>query len=151
MVSGASPTAPATPVAVEAWRLLRAISHDPAVLRRGHDLAESEGTTPTIAKALAHLSATRPTPMRELAGALRCDTSYVTSVVDGMEEQGLARRAAHPTDRRVKVVELTERGSEVAARVRAALDEPPVGFAALDDGEASALLALLRKVSASGA
>lgn len=136
----------ATQAAVEAWRLVRALSHDPAVLRRGHDLAEAEGTTPTIAKALAHLSPERPVPMRELAGALRCDTSYVTSVVDGMEEQGLARRAPHPTDRRIKVVELTDRGAEVAARVRAALDQPPPGFAALGADDARALLALLRKV-----
>ena len=86
--------------------------------------------------------------MRELAGALRCDTSYVTSVVDGLEEQGLARRTPHPTDRRVKVVSLTGRGAEVGAQVRAALDEPPPAFASLSDDEAASLVALLRKLAA---
>jgi DNA-binding MarR family transcriptional regulator len=143
-----APVAVVRPAAVEAWQLMRELSHHPDVLRRSHDLAERIGVTPTIAKALVHLSMGRPTPMRELAGALRCDTSYVTSVVDGLEEQGLARRTPHPTDRRVKVVELTDRGADVAAQVRAALDDPPPAFASLSDDEAATLVVLLRKLSA---
>ena len=137
----------ATSAATEAWRQMRELTHHPDVLRRTHDLAEEIGLTPGIAKALVHLSPTQPTPMRELAGALRCDNSYVTAVVDGLEERGMARRLPHPTDRRIKVIELTEQGAVLAGRVRAVLDEPPAAFAALSEDEAALLLELVRKVS----
>jgi DNA-binding MarR family transcriptional regulator len=86
--------------------------------------------------------------MRELAGALRCDNSYVTSVVDGLEQRGLARRRPHPTDRRIKVIELTEQGAALAIRVRTVLDEPPASFAGLSEEDATVLLGLIRMVSA---
>jgi DNA-binding MarR family transcriptional regulator len=138
---------PVEDVAAQAWREMRALTHHPDVLRRVHQIAEEIGLTPAVAKALTHLSPDHPTPMRELAGALRCDNSYVTAVVDGLEKRELARRLPHPTDRRVKIIELTERGSALAGRVRAELDEPPPAFAGLSVDEATTLLGLLRKLS----
>jgi DNA-binding MarR family transcriptional regulator len=135
--------------ATEAWQEMRSLTHHPDVLRQVHDIAERSGLTPAVTKALVHLSADHPTPMRELAGALRCDNSYVTSVVDGLEERGMARRMPHPTDRRIKVIELTEPGAVLAARVRAVLGRPPASFSVLSDEEAATLLGLLRKLSAS--
>jgi DNA-binding MarR family transcriptional regulator len=131
----------------EAWRRMRDLTHHPVVLQRTSDLAEEIGLTPAITKALVHLSQDRPVPMRELAGALRCDNSYVTAVVDGLEERGVAHRQPHPTDRRIKVVVLTDTGATLAARVRAVLDEPPASFARLTDDEARQLRDLLRKLS----
>jgi DNA-binding MarR family transcriptional regulator len=135
------------PTAVEAWRQMRNLTHHPDVLGRVHALAEEIGMTPAITKALLHLSVDQPTPMRELAGALRCDNSYVTTVVDGLEERGVARRRPHPTDRRIKVIELTEQGAALATRGRAVLDQPPATFASLSEDESVVLLALLRKLS----
>jgi DNA-binding MarR family transcriptional regulator len=126
---------------------MRELTHHPDVLRRIHDVAEEIGLTPAITKALVHLSPGRPTPMRELAGALRCDNSYVTAVVDSLEERGMARRLPHPTDRRIKVIELTDHGAVLATRVRAVLDEPPAAFGVLSSEEATTLLALVRKLS----
>jgi DNA-binding MarR family transcriptional regulator len=134
--------------AAEAWRQMRDLAHHPDVLRRTHALSEEFGLTPAVTKALAHLSPDHPTPMRDLAAALRCDNSYVTAVVDGLEERDVARRMPHPTDRRIKVIQLTERGAALAARVRAALDEPPPAFASLSDAEAAQLLQLMQKLSA---
>lgn len=51
-----------------------------------------------------------PHPMRHLAEALNIDASYVTALVDGLEAGGLAVRTADPTDRRVRVIEITDRG-----------------------------------------
>lgn len=133
---------------VAAWRQMRDLTHHPSVLRRAHLLAEEFGLTPAVTKALVHLAPDHPIPMRELAAALRCDNSYVTTVVDALEERGMARRVAHPTDRRVKIVDLTEHGAAVATRVRAALDQPPPAFATLTDKETAQLLKLLRKLSA---
>jgi DNA-binding MarR family transcriptional regulator len=136
-----------TASAGEAWRRMRALTHHPDVLRRTNLLSEEFGLTPAVTKALVHLSSEHATPMRELAGALRCDNSYVTSVVDGLEERGMARRRPHPTDRRIKVIELTEQGAALASRVRAVIDEPPAAFAALSEKEAGDLVGLLRKLS----
>lgn len=132
----------------EAWCQMRDLTHHPDVLGRIHVIAEEIGLTPGIAKALIHLSPDRPASMRELAAALRCDNSYVTAVVDSLERQGIAQRHPHPTDRRIKIVELTEEGAGVAQRVRAALNTPPAAFAALDETETATLLGLLRKLTA---
>lgn len=51
-----------------------------------------------------------PHPMRDLAAALNIDASYVTAIVDSLESAGLALRRADPTDRRVRVIEITDRG-----------------------------------------
>jgi DNA-binding MarR family transcriptional regulator len=126
---------------------MRELAHHPDLLDRVHALGGAAGLTPAITKALAHLSPDRPTPMRDLASALRCDNSYVTTVVDALERCDLARRLPHPTDRRIKVIELTESGALLAQRVQAVVDEPPPGFAALDPDEASELLRLIEKVS----
>jgi DNA-binding MarR family transcriptional regulator len=134
------------PVA-EAWRRMRELAHHPDVLRRVHALAEEVGLTPGITRALVHLSPGRPMPMRELAGALRCDNSYVTTVVDSLERQGMVRRLPHPTDRRIKIIELTDAGRLLATRVHDLLDEPPVGFASLSGDEADELLRIMRKLS----
>ena len=46
-------------------------------------------------------------PMKVLAAQWRCDASYVTSLVDGLEQRGLVERRLHPTDRRAKTIALT--------------------------------------------
>ena len=51
--------------------------------------------------------------MRDLADALAYSTSGVTRVVDGLERNGLAERAADPHDRRVTLVVLTATGAGV--------------------------------------
>lgn len=132
----------------EAWRRIRELAHTPEALGCLRDLAEGAGLTPGIAKALLHLSAEHPTSMRELAAVLRCDNSYVTTVVDGLEARGMVRRRPHPTDRRIKIVELTDAGITLATRMRAAVDRPPASFAALSEEEAATLVGLLRMLSA---
>lgn len=126
---------------------MRDLTHHPDVLGRLHVIAEEAGLTPGVAKALIHLRPGQPTSMRELAAALRCDNSYVTTVVDSLERRGIAERHAHPTDRRVKIVELTDKGAAVAQQVRTALDTPPPAFAALDETEVATLLTLMRKLA----
>src|SRR5580704_971696 len=111
-------------------------------------LAAEAGITHGAAKALKYLSATEPTPMRQLAANLRCDTSYITTIVDNLEEQGVARRQAHATDRRIKVVVLTPAGQALADRVTQLMGTPPPVFAALDADETMVLRDLIRKLTA---
>ncbi len=132
----------------EAWEKMRELTHDPQVLGSVHALAAEAGIIPGAAKALKYLSATEPTPMRQLAANLRCDTSYITTIVDNLEEQGVARRQAHATDRRIKVVVLTPAGQALADKVAEVMGTPPPAFDALDPEESVLLRDLVRKLSA---
>ena len=57
-----------------------------------------------------------PTPMGELAKYLMCDSSNVTGITDRLEERGLVRREPGESDRRVKLLVLTDEGRESARR-----------------------------------
>src|ERR1700728_2005382 len=128
-----------TDPAREAWERMRELTHDPQLLGTVHAIAAEAGIIPGAAKALRYLSATEPTPMRQLAANLRCDTSYITTIVDNLEEAGVARREAHPTDRRIKVVVLTPQGQALADKVAAVMGTPPDVFATLNAEETTTL------------
>ena len=125
---------------------MRELTHLPAHLARFHKIYGEAGLTPGVGKALVQLPSDHPVPMRELASALHCDNSYVTSVIDILEEKGLVERRAHPSDRRIKVISLTEEGALLAKRARAELAEPPPVFDSLTNAEAAQLRDLLRKL-----
>lgn len=103
------------------------------------------GLTPPHAHALSVL-ATGPTRMRDLAERMVCDASYITAVVDRLEEVGLAERRPGATDRRVKEIGLTERGVEAAARIGATMSSAPAEFRALSKVDRRLLVELLTKV-----
>ncbi len=84
--------------------------------------------------------------MKELAGELRCDASYVTSLVDGLEERGFVERRAHPSDRRAKVVVLTSLGERTRERILDHMHQPPECFSALTTEEIATLGDLLGKL-----
>jgi DNA-binding MarR family transcriptional regulator len=108
--------------------------------RRAGELALS----PRQAMALLHLG--RPTPMRELAGQMRCDASNVTGLADRLEGRGLIRRVAGPGDRRVKRLVLTDEGRAVRDRLRSAFFAGDTVLDTLDDPERQALGDLLSRM-----
>ena len=83
--------------------------------------------------------------MSELAGAMRCDASYITSIVDRLEERGYVERRPAAHDRRVKELAVTEAGAAARERAMAPLREAPRCFDALDEDDHRALRDLLRK------
>jgi DNA-binding MarR family transcriptional regulator len=105
------------------------------------------GIRPGVGKALAKMPLDKAIPMRDLAAALRCDNSYVTAIVDSLEDRGVAERETHPTDRRIKVVRLTDAGVLLAKRIQGQIAEPPAVFDRLTEREASQLQSLLRKLT----
>jgi DNA-binding MarR family transcriptional regulator len=136
--------------AAEVWRLIRTISHDPAAMAVTHQIVEETGLPPRR-RALLVLPLDQALPMRQLARRLGCDNSYVTALVDALEERGLAVREQHPSDRRVKVIALTGKGQEVAKRAQLAGIEPPPAFAALSPAEMITLRDLLRRLEPASA
>ncbi|WP_223935095.1 MarR family transcriptional regulator [Arthrobacter sp. StoSoilB5] len=70
-------------------------------------VAELDLTT-TQAAVLRQLAT--PHTQREIANSLQCDPSNITYVVDKLEKAGLVTREQHPSDRRAKILRLTESG-----------------------------------------
>src|SRR6202023_114521 len=96
-----------------------------------HEACESVGLTPGLMKALISMQPGESKPMKVLATQWRCDASYVTSLVDGLEERGLVERRLHPTDRRAKTIALTPEGDRTRLEVLSRLHEPPAGLGVL--------------------
>src|SRR4051812_31679555 len=114
---------------------------------RFHDACEAADVSPPQLKTLMSLDAGEPLPMRGIAEMLRCDASWVTGIVDGLEERGYVERQPHPKDRRVKVVTITALGEKAKAKAMDRLSEPPPALLnALTQNEQRTLRDLLRKV-----
>lgn len=78
------------------------------------EIAASLGLHVILARAIALLDT--PAPMRDLAESLACDRSYITGIADQLEERGLVERIPG-TDRRVKLLQLTDEGAAVRDRL----------------------------------
>ena len=113
---------------------------------RRREVSEALGMTFGRARAIRRL-AREPLSMGELAAALGIDRPNATVLVDDLEAQGLARRRAHPTDRRAKVVEATRRGKALARRADDILATPPAGLSALTGDELEALQRILERLT----
>jgi DNA-binding MarR family transcriptional regulator len=105
--------------------------------------------SPPQLKALLSMEPGQPQSMRALAATWNCDASWVTGLVDGLEERGYARRSPHPTDRRVKVVKITDLGRKAKAQALERLHEPPAALAELSTTDLRTLRDILRKLPAS--
>lgn len=130
----------------EAWIQMREITHPPRILHEGAELARELGITHGAIRALRLLAGAGTTTMSGLAAQLRCDGSYVTCLIDVLEEAGLAERRSDAHDRRVKVVALTDKGREAADRACALLFTPPASFSVLSRSELEQLVGLLGKI-----
>jgi len=109
------------------------------------------GLTAPQSLAMFQLGRSDATPMRDLAGSLRFDPSYVTALADGLESLGLVERQPHPEDRRIKLLVLTMHGHAVRSELIDALNEGMPGIAALDPREQRTLVELLgRMLDAAG-
>jgi len=118
------------------------------LIRHAHDLgqgiAADFGLTVTDTKALFMLEA--PMTMKDLGLRMGCDPSFVTSVADGLEKQGLARREPSQRDRRSKNLVLTPEGVQLRDRLCAELSARAPWCTSLDNGERRCLLGLMRKM-----
>jgi DNA-binding MarR family transcriptional regulator len=132
----------------EAWQLITEQFFNGEMQDRFHLASAGIGLAPGVMKVLMHLELDEAYPMRDLATHLRCDASYVTSVVDDLEARGYAERRPHGTDRRIKTIVLTEAGLAARQQALAVLYEPPAAITALDAGEQRQLRDLMRKISA---
>jgi DNA-binding MarR family transcriptional regulator len=82
--------------------------------RRWLDAGGPDGLRYPSLRVLEALHCDGPAKMRTLADTLGLSARNLTTVADSLENDGLVRRVAHPTDRRVTLLELTPAGSAAA-------------------------------------
>jgi DNA-binding MarR family transcriptional regulator len=124
-------------LAAQAWRPLARFFFE--TVRHRQRILAQEGLTPNDIRALIVLDRTQGRTMGELAEAWSCDASNATFIVDRLEERTIAERRTVPSDRRVKLVVLTEQGAEIRGRVLERFFEPPPELLDLNRSDLEAL------------
>ncbi len=84
-----------------------------------------------------------PLPMGSVAEVLSCDASTLTGIADRLEERGLIERRLDPSDRRVKLLALTEPGRALVTSIDGPFTPDIPGLAALTPDERAELTRLL--------
>ncbi len=133
-------------MAEEAFERLRRITFEGEYVERMAALGVRMKLSPGVIKTLMRLGRADGISMGEMARGIGCDPSYITALVDDLDERGLARREPSHDDRRVKIIVLTETGRKLAAEIDATLSIPPAAFSLLSDAELRQLRDLLDKV-----
>lgn len=87
-------------------------------------------------------------PMRQLGESLFCEASYMTDLVDRLEERGLIERRPSPSDRRVKLVALTPEGELMRKRAMEKLLDPPEELKSLSPEDVDTLVEILGRALA---
>jgi MarR family transcriptional regulator, organic hydroperoxide resistance regulator len=135
-------------LAEDAFERLRRIAFEGEHVERMAALGVRMKLSPGVIKTLVRLAKADGVSMGDMARGIGCDPSYVTALVDDLDERGLARREPSPDDRRVKIIVLTDAGRSLAAEIDAVLSVPPAAFGALSSSELRQLRDLLDKVLA---
>jgi len=133
---------------VEAWASIAELFLSSENTDRFHRACQTVDLPPPALKALLSLDQDAALSMRTLASSWHCDASWVTSLVDILEERGLVERRVPATDRRVKTVVLTDKGVATKADALGVLRIAPPAMAALSFDERRQLRDLLAKLVA---
>ncbi|MEN3307139.1 MAG: hypothetical protein V7603_3341 [Micromonosporaceae bacterium] len=132
-------------LAAEVWRALYDLFR--AQFERHLQSGAEIGLTPGDLKGLLWLAPGEPVSMRALADQWGSDASTMTWLVDRLEQRGFVARRPHATDRRVRVVLLTEQGERARADLLDQLYRPPPAFTHLSRAQLRALAALVPKLT----
>ena len=100
------------------------------------------------ALALLYFSRNGEMPLGKLSQRLLVHPTSVTSTVDTLERLGLAKRVAHPTDRRATLARITPKGRRAIEQSCEAIAGAQHGLQVLDRAELAALFRILAKVRA---
>ena len=128
----------------EAWQLLVRFSFTQRATLPA--LAAELELSPAQCHLLNLIDPDRPLPMGEVAGAMSCDASNVTGLVDRLESRGLLQRRPSDEDRRVKVLSLTPLGKKVRAALLERMTASPPTLERLSEADQRALARILRRL-----
>jgi DNA-binding MarR family transcriptional regulator len=104
--------------------------------------------TPQDAGILRLLRVAAGLSQQELSAKLRIHPSRLVAILDELEKRGFIERRAHPDDRRLYSLHLTQDGGEVLGRIgRVAREHQEALLSALSKDERKMLRTLLLKVA----
>jgi DNA-binding MarR family transcriptional regulator len=107
---------------------------------------KSIGLTPPLFALLNALGAREGAIQQEIGSAMGIDRSTMVVLIDELEVAGLAKRRAHPKDRRAREVALTPNGRQLLERARRmAVQVEHEVLRGLNASERRELLKLLRR------
>ena len=89
----------------------------------------------------------RPMTVKQVAHAAAMDAPATTVAVNDLEDRGLVVRETDPTNRRSKVVSLTDAGREIVQQIDTIDDPEPNVLGELDDAELKQLRSILTKLA----
>jgi MarR family 2-MHQ and catechol resistance regulon transcriptional repressor len=103
------------------------------------------GSDFAVLEALLHKG---PLPVNEIGKKVLLTSGSITVAVDRLETKGLVERRAHGTDRRARIVHLTNDGRRLITRVYGdhAADMERLATASLTRSERKTLINLLKKI-----
>jgi MarR family transcriptional regulator, organic hydroperoxide resistance regulator len=108
--------------------------------------AQLTGPQLTVLKGLEQIG---PLSLTDLSERIRAQNSTVTGIIDRMEREGLVLRERSLADRRVVVIQLTEKGKAIARDVPVApMELFRDALGTLSKVESKELLRILTKISA---
>lgn len=128
----------------DVWRAMAAVVFDNRDAWK-RDVIETTGLPFSRVRVLRRL-ARRPMTAKQIAEAATMDAPATSVAVSDLEDRGLVVRQADPTNRRCKVVSLTDEGRRVVATIDGIDDPAPPVFTALSQSELVALQAILAKL-----
>jgi DNA-binding MarR family transcriptional regulator len=85
-----------------------------------------------------------------ISKTLRIPPATVTNIIDRLEDEGLVRRVAHPSDARTTLAVITPRGEKVATEATQDLNETVYECIGLSEPKRGRLVDLLAELRASG-
>ncbi|MET0455112.1 MAG: MarR family transcriptional regulator [Mycobacterium sp.] len=129
----------------EVWRAMAAVVFDNRDAWK-RDVIEATGLPFSRVRVLRRL-ARRPMTAKEIAEAATMDAPATSVAVNDLEGRGLVVRETNPTNRRCKVISLTEEGRRVMASIDDVDDPAPRSFTNLDESELRGLAAVLAKLT----
>ena len=130
----------------QVWRAMAAVVFDNRDAWK-RDVIETSGLPFSRVRVLRRL-AKRSMTAKEIAEAATMDAPATSVAVNDLEDRGLVVRQADPSNRRCKVVSLTDEGRRVVASIDGVEDPAPRPFAALSQQELRTLEAILAKLTA---
>jgi len=132
-------------LADEVWRSIASLVHDN---RDGWKRAviEQTGLPFSRIRILMRLGRQSMT-VKQLAHAATMDAPATTVAVNDLEDRGLVVRETDPTNRRCKVVSLTDAGRQAVDKIDSTPDPAPNVLAALDRTQLKELKAILDQLA----
>lgn len=133
------------PLADEVWRRMAAFVMDNRDSWK-RAVVEQAGMPFSRIRILKRLDR-QPMSVSQVAHAATMDPPAATVAVNDLEARGLVVRETDPSNRRSKVVSLTDAGRAIVRKIDAVDDPAPDLLASLDDTELKGLHALLEMLA----